>query len=141
MSASAIYRSVAIYELWQRLGPGATWKHVGACHLRAVLGLPAPDQEEVLLQAERERLTVRQLDELVAGIRAQRSDRRGRPPRRPLARALHDVHRAIEELDVLLSRVLPDGDDYTALLSELAQARARVDAIGARLRGAEVGAA
>lgn len=137
MSATALYRSVAIYELWERLGAVTTWKHVGACHARAVLGLPPADQERVLMRAESEALTVREVAEVVTSIREQRSDRRGRPRQPPLVRATSGMRRALETF----AKVVEDGQlrdaerrELAALRLSLAELRAACDALEDRLR-------
>jgi len=45
LSATALYRALAIYELSQRQ-PNA-WQHLGVSHLRAVLGLPNETQNHL----------------------------------------------------------------------------------------------
>ena len=40
LSAGALYRCVALYELCERLNAPSRWEHLGASHLRLVLGLP-----------------------------------------------------------------------------------------------------
>jgi hypothetical protein len=137
MSASALYRSVAIYELWQRLGGIVVWTHVGACHARAVLGLPPADQELLLRRAESESMTVRQLEEVAATLREQRNDRRGRPRRRPLQQATIVVRRSLDALADALAHAELDKappEDLGSLKDTLAQLRARCEQIDGRLR-------
>lgn len=137
MSASALYRSVAIYELWERVGGVAVWKHVGACHARAVLGLPSADQEVLLRRAERETMTVRQLEDVASTLREQRSDRRGRPRRRPLQQAALVVRRSLDALADVLAQAELDkapAEDLGSLQDTLAQLRERCDQLDGRLR-------
>jgi hypothetical protein len=51
MSATALYRSTAIYEVCQRTG-AADWKHLSTSHVRLVLPL-APGQQARLLHAQK----------------------------------------------------------------------------------------
>jgi hypothetical protein len=62
MSPAALYRCVAIYELCQRIGI-KEWRHVSTSHMRLVLPLGAVEQKRLLLHAEADRWSVRQLTE------------------------------------------------------------------------------
>lgn len=62
LSRSALYRSIAIYELCERLGL-RNWRHVSTSHIRLVLPLPTDAQERLLQLAEVNRWTVRRLDD------------------------------------------------------------------------------
>jgi len=84
MSAGALYRCVAIYELCQRLG-ASQWKHVCTSHVRVVLPLQPPDQVRLLIAAESHRWPVRRLTEEVAKHRGCASDTRGRGGRKALS--------------------------------------------------------
>lgn len=61
MSPSALYRSVAIYELCERINI-TSWKHLSTGHIRLVLPLPPERQLQLLSTAEADRWSVRQLD-------------------------------------------------------------------------------
>jgi hypothetical protein len=66
LSRSALYRSIAIYELCERLSI-RRWRHVSTSHIRLVLPLPTDAQERLLRLAEVNGWTVRQLDEEIGG--------------------------------------------------------------------------
>lgn len=51
MSPGALYRSLAIYELCERLGIQA-WKHISTTHLRLVLPIQRDEQASLLRAAE-----------------------------------------------------------------------------------------
>src|SRR5687768_13874124 len=51
MSVTSLYRAVALYDLCSRL-PVPLWRDFGAGHLRAVLGLPEPEQVRLLSAAK-----------------------------------------------------------------------------------------
>jgi hypothetical protein len=108
MSATALYRSVCIFEVFERLGGIATWKHVGASHVRAVLPLPPTDQERLLLDAEASGWSVRRLDEEAARLRAVRSERRGRPRQPRVVKALRELERCMSALDDLEVTPVPE---------------------------------
>ncbi len=74
ISRSVLHRSVRIYALLQRLGED--WSHLSVSHFRAVLALPDSAQGPLLRRAERDRWTVRRLEE---AVRAHRK----LPPRPP----------------------------------------------------------
>jgi hypothetical protein len=75
MSPSALYRSVAIYELCERLNI-RTWKYISTGHIRLVLPLGRDEQARLLMTAETERWSVRELDARVeAETRSQRGVR------------------------------------------------------------------
>jgi len=61
MSPSALYRSIAIYELCERLGI-SDWKHISTAHIRLVLPCGPDQQARLLSTAEAERWSVRELD-------------------------------------------------------------------------------
>ena len=131
MSASALYRCVAIYELSSRLGDVSAWEHLGVSHLRAVLGLPMPDQQRLLAEAQRQRWTVRALEAHVAELRETAAERRGRPP---IPGALRSLRRLLREADRIDTRAISELDSTTreSLRQELADLRERCD----RLEGA-----
>ncbi len=131
-SAAALYRAVAIYELCSRLPDVATWKHVGASHLRTVLPLPAPDQERLLKSAEEEQWTVSALSTEVRELRRCVRGRRGRPPTPTVVRSIRLLVRSTpafepdttrEELRSLAPQVRAE------LRHELASLRRRFDTI------------
>jgi hypothetical protein len=96
MSAGALYRSVAIYEVCERLGGAHQWKHVSTSHLRLVLGLKQDEQARLVAIAEAQRLTVNQLEREVAKVRPAISVRGGRRPLPELARTLRVIRKCID---------------------------------------------
>ncbi|HEY5960029.1 MAG TPA: hypothetical protein VIV60_25930, partial [Polyangiaceae bacterium] len=69
LSASALYRALAIYELSRRNTRDMGWRHLGVSHLRTVLGLPSETQNRLLASAETERWTVARLEREVLVLR------------------------------------------------------------------------
>lgn len=92
MSASALYRSIAIYELSDRVGGLSRWKHLGVSHLRAVLPLEQELQVQVLSLAESERWTVARV-ELETGRRRSSRATGGRPRLPRCIKALRSLER------------------------------------------------
>lgn len=85
MSASNLWRAVAIYELSRRLPDLRRTTHLGVCHVRAVLGLPPREQKQLLARAESERWEVSQLEARAA---TRRRGRGGRPRKLEVLKAL-----------------------------------------------------
>lgn len=90
MSATSLWRAVAIFELSTRVPLVTQSKHLGVTHVHAVLGLPGREQEQLLGTAERERWTP-------AALRAQAAARRGghggRRPKLEILRVLDGLRR------------------------------------------------
>lgn len=62
MSASVLYRCVAVFEICERLNVVTRWKSMTASHLRVVLRLSEEDQCRLLAAADRERWSVQRLE-------------------------------------------------------------------------------
>lgn len=90
MSASNLWRAVAIYELSLRFPALVSAQHLGVCHVRAVLGLPAAEQERLLNRAEKERWALSRLEAQAA---RQRKGQGGRPPKLEVLKALDSLRR------------------------------------------------
>ncbi len=90
MSATNLWRAVAIYELSSRFSLVRRSKHIGITHVRVVLGLPEPDQEELLLRAENERWHVSHLQ---AQAQLRRKGSGGRPRKPAILKTLDALRR------------------------------------------------
>jgi hypothetical protein len=100
ISASALYRSLGIYELKVRLADHPMWERLTACHLRAVLGLPESEQSRLLDQATREAWTSQALEHAAAASRDNhKTSKGGRPRKPPLIRAIESAERALVDED------------------------------------------
>ena len=113
MSPGALYRSVAIYELCERLGV-KSWKHVSTSHLRLVLPLGPEDQARLLDAAEKDAWSVRHLDDEVAAILLRAPDvargRGGRHRRSRIGHVLRDLSQCLEQLNALGEVDLSEAD-------------------------------
>jgi hypothetical protein len=78
MTAGSLYRCVAMFELCNRLNAPSRWEHLGASHLRMVLGLDSAAQERMLVAANEGRWTVKQLQQAVRQEGVTRVTRGGR---------------------------------------------------------------
>jgi hypothetical protein len=135
MSAAGLWRAVTMYELWQRMPRLGRYRHIGAGHLHAVLGLPARDQERLLTRAERERLNP-------ADLRVQAAARRkgagGRPPKPEIVKALDQLRRvAVVPVSTFtdtstIHRL--DEEEVEVALATLDEIEERVEALRATLR-------
>jgi len=98
ISASALYRAIGIYELKIRYADHPMWKMLTACHLRAVLGLPASEQTRLLDLATASAWTTQTLDQAAAASRdCHKSSRGGRPRKLQLVRAIESAERALTD--------------------------------------------
>ena len=112
MSASALYRSVAIFDVCERIGI-QSWEHVSTTHIRLVLALAPDEQEELLRQTEANGWTVRVLERRVAAIQEQSpagAGRGGRKRRTRLRTMVDRMRTGAEELTGLLAL----GEDWMA---------------------------
>lgn len=102
LSAVSVSRCVALFELCERLNAPARWQHLGASHLRLVLGLPHDAQERLLTAANAKRWTVKAMQEEVQRQKPSRP-RGGRRDESAVARNLQRLQKALEEhRDVVL---------------------------------------
>lgn len=97
MSPAALYRSVAIYELSQRLEI-ARWTHLSTSHIRLVLPLPSEEQARLLKLANANAWSVDRLDKEIATAPSMRLRRRGGPRRHsPIEKTLKALGAYIDE--------------------------------------------
>lgn len=100
ISASALYRSIGIYELKSRFADHPMWLKLTACHLRAVLGLPEAEQGRLLDLATAEAWTSQALEQAASVSRDNhKTSRGGRPRKLMLVRAIESAERALVEND------------------------------------------
>jgi hypothetical protein len=96
LSAGSLYRCVALFELCERLGAPTRWEHLGASHLRLVLGLAPSTQERILAVANAKRWTVKELQQEVKRDRSCRVSYGGRRPEPALEKSLKSVRKSLE---------------------------------------------
>ncbi len=96
MSAVALYRSIAIYEMCERLGISRC-RHLSTSHLRTVLPLSADQQEALLRTAETDRWTVRRLEEEVQAVGTQASTRGGRKRRTRMKKTIRLLQKCLDD--------------------------------------------
>ncbi len=122
ISAPVLSRSVAIYDMCQRLGVGvSSWKHLRVSHLRAAIGLPENEQRRLLKMAEDRGWTAEKLEEHCGKARQKAIEnkggkRRGRPPLPTYVKTL-----------TKLSAIMADGSAFEGLetISELDDVKAQ----------------
>lgn len=123
LSAGALYRCVALYELCDRLNAASRWRQLGASHLRLVLGLPQGLQERLLAKADSERWTVKTLHQEVLRHKDGRT-RGGRRPRPPIARSLMFIKRSLDEHRQTIERLGElSNEDHEISIQLLAETR------------------
>jgi hypothetical protein len=104
LSAGALYRCVAIFEICDRLRAPTRWRRLGASHLRAVIGVSPDKQEHILTLANEQRWSVQVLRENVQGLRAPRA-RGGRRAQSAIGRHLRVLDRCLQEWSGALGSV------------------------------------
>jgi hypothetical protein len=110
MSATALYRSTAIFEVCQRVG-ASEWKHVSTSHVRLVLPLPGAQQVRLLRRAEAEVWPVQRLREEIEMLpSAGLVKRGGRRKRSRLRKALRTLETFLQESGDLLRATTPVGE-------------------------------
>jgi hypothetical protein len=100
ISATSLYRAVALYELERRIGI-TKFAGLTMTHLRIVLGLPEDKQTELLQLAEENRWSSERLERATLEMRGKMGKRTGRPASPPLFKAfrrLFAVWKHIEEV-------------------------------------------
>lgn len=130
VSASALYRALAVYELSRRAGEHTmSSAHLGLSHLRAVLGLPPELQQRLLKLAEEERWTVARLEREILGLRPGARPNGGRRPVAPYIKSIRRIHQLTspEALQGLEEWTKLDAAELEQLTSQLAQARDRLE--------------
>jgi hypothetical protein len=90
VSATLLYRAVALYELKCRLGEERL-AGLSMTHLRAVLGLAEEDQTALLAAAEQRQWSTERLEEEAMRVRGAMVQRRGRPPAPAIVKAFRRV--------------------------------------------------
>jgi hypothetical protein len=96
MSAQALYRCAAIYEMCKTLGMRPKWDHLGMSHLSLVLGLTAAQQKRLINTAEKGDWSVERLRQEAGKLRATKKSRKGRKPLPKFAKALHQLDRFVD---------------------------------------------
>ncbi len=95
VSASVLYRAMAVYEMSCRMDV-VQWG-LPMSHLRAVIGLPDADQCRLLQQAKRAHWTVLEMERACAVVRKRgRKTPLGRPPSPALIKGISKLSRALK---------------------------------------------
>lgn len=135
ISTSALYRSIALFELASRMGGVAEWSELGVSHLRLVLGLPGEEQRRLLDQACASNWTVAELERETTATRGRcveqgRGCKRGGRPRLPrFVKSLNRLRKYAEASDDLFGDL-----DAAASMgpAELAELRATLELVRSR---------
>jgi len=110
LSPSALYRSVAIFELCQRLNAPSRWRQLGASHFRAVVGLDPEIQDKLLAAANQQRWSVKALSQAALECRPGHTGKGGRRPRSALTKQLSAMRRCLEGWQTDLAATLDSLD-------------------------------
>jgi hypothetical protein len=96
MSSTTLYRSVAIYELCQRIGI-EQWHHVSMSHVRLVLPLPTEEQSLLLKSAEMNQWPTRRLQEEIAAWAKRGHEQSTRKRRSRLKATIQIIERCLDD--------------------------------------------
>jgi hypothetical protein len=124
VSSSALYRSIALYELSTRLGGLARWADagLGISHLRLVLGLPELDQRRLLDAALNQAWTVAELEREAVATRKRsptQSKRGGRPRLPRFVKSVNRLRKTAEAPDELFGDLDAAANMSAADLTEI----------------------
>ena len=121
MSASTLFRALGIYEIKRRMPDHPMWDTLSVCHFRAVLGLPASEQERLLDLALEQRWTTSAMAKAAGKSRTAHKASRGGRPRKPrFARSIESAERALADENVVFG-------DIDALAQMSAEQRADLE--------------
>ncbi|HWO11181.1 MAG TPA: hypothetical protein VNN80_16920 [Polyangiaceae bacterium] len=122
LSPGTLYRCVALYELCDRLDAPSRWAHLGASHLRLVLGLPGATQERLLATANAKRWSVKVLHQQVLLTKTLRKTRGGRRAQSPVVKSIISLKKCIAEhrdaIELAGKPTKQDVDQTMALVKE-----------------------
>lgn len=129
ISASALYRAIAVYEVRATMGEHASWDRLTVCHVRAVLGLPEAEQHRLLELAIQNDWTTLAIEEAAGKSRTRYKSSRGGRPRKPrFARSIEYAERALADddavfgdLDALHSMTQTQRDEFERRLTFVRQ--------------------
>jgi hypothetical protein len=137
LSPGSLYRCVALYELCDRLNAPSRWEHLGASHLRLVIGLPPSTQEKLLATANAKRWTVKALQQEILIEKSVRVTRGGRRAQPPLTRTLMSIRKCLDDYGNLMTRSgqlsLPDLEESMQAVEDT---KARLECIWQSLHAA-----
>jgi hypothetical protein len=107
MHPSMLYRSVAIYEVSERLGI-RSWSHVSSTHIRIVLPLVQEEQTRLLIETATHRWSTARLEREAAPLLATTSARGSAGGGRKRCSELHGAARKLHMCLSALEKLIPD---------------------------------
>jgi hypothetical protein len=129
LSAGALYRCVAIFEICNRLRAASRWRRLGATHLRAVIGVPDDQQGSLLNRANDERWSVQTLEAHAQRLRTSRA-RGGRRAQSPLSKHLSVLDRCLGSCEAALESIEShDPDELERSLQVFQKIKASLEAL------------
>lgn len=141
MSAQALYRCAAIYEMCRDLDMQPNWEHVGMSHLSLVLGLSPAQQRRLVNQTEKQRWSVERLRSEATRLRATRKARKGRKPLPRFAKAVRQLDRFADGREDLLgdleSASTLEPDVLGEMIDRVVELRGQLDSLAKALRQAQ----
>lgn len=127
VSAGALYRCVAVFEICDRLRAPSRWRRLGASHLRAVIGIPTEKQEYLLTKANEERWSVQVLQAEAQSLRTGRT-RGGRRAQSTIGKHLRALDRCLQDWSGALDSVdASEPEELERSLELLAKTKSSVE--------------
>ena len=137
LSAGALYRCVALFELCDRLNAPSRWEHLGASHLRLVLGLPPSTQERLLALANANRWTVKEFHREISAGRVSRITHGGRRAKAPILKSLKAARNCVANHGGLLENMRAlSPEDLEASMSLLDEIKSFLEPLSSSVRQA-----
>lgn len=138
VSSSALYRSIALFELSERLGGIERWTGagLGISHMRLVIGLAHEDQVRLLDAAVQHSWTVVELEREAVAVRGRspkRGSRGGRPRLPRFLKSVNRLRRAVEAPDEMFGDLEAAAEMHPEQIIELRDMLATVRARCAEL--------
>jgi hypothetical protein len=144
MSATSLHYALGVHRFLARRPDVHSSEHLTPTHVRAVLGLSTSDQDRLLENAERRRLSVSKLVAEVRELRGQGRRRGGRPMLPVFVKSIHAMERFVRGGDDLFAGLdtvnTLDESEALRLFSTVSELRTRCEALQAALRDRALGA-
>jgi hypothetical protein len=136
ISASCLYRSIAIYELFARLDGKTRWSRLSATHFRAVLALSEEEQIKQLDAAQENTWSTKKLEEEVIKCRKS-TNGIGRPRLPKLVKSLRCIQTSIRNSESAFNnpQSIAELSHASVLLlrDELAALRSKIESYQSKL--------
>jgi len=135
VSATFLYRAVALYEMAQRLG-ARKMSNLTATHLRVILGLPAEKQGELIAAAQENRWSSERLEREAVRERVGIGKRTGRPSSPLLVKIFRRVVKDWKQFEQILDQESDRGlssEEVRSLYTAMDDLKHRLEKVGRKI--------